>query len=200
MIRFCNRYRVVALMVVSTASDTQKFTPIVDLRRTIGMHGAMNDDGVHTIKVWLRNAADIVGIIGVCKALVMDHDVESLGPFRIFVPSDHGFRSFATFVDDRPLDWESPFFCRQLQRFRLKIVVVATSSRNEQDRNRLGIGIPNGARIGLSNGVACKNQEKQDSSCVKDPIGGRFHLNLPKVRENSCGAYCNAAFQEGEKR
>ena len=123
------------------------------------MHRSVNDDCVDAIEVRLGNAADVVGVVCVCKAFVMDDHVESFRPLRILVPRDHGFRPFAPFVDDRPLDWESPFFCSELQRFRLKIIVMAASTGNQEHRNRLGIGSRDWFCGGLSNGRSGKSQE-----------------------------------------
>ncbi len=159
VIRLCDRDGIVALMIMPPASDTQELSPVIDFCGTIGVHRAVNDDCVDAVKVGLGDAADVVRIVGVGKTFVVDDHVESFGPFWILVPRYHCFRPFAPFVDDRPLDLEPPVFCSELQRFRLKIVVVAASTGDQEYRNRFGIGSRDCFFGGLSKGRACKNQE-----------------------------------------
>jgi hypothetical protein len=125
--------RVLALVFVVAAGHTEKLAPIIDFGRAVGVHRAVDDHGVDTFSMRLGDFANVCLIVGVGKTLVVDDDIKTFGPFWIVVEVDLGFGSFASFEDDGPVDVGSMFFGSQLHGFGLVIVVVATSTGDDED-------------------------------------------------------------------
>ena len=99
------------------------------------MHGTMDNDSIRPFEMRLGNAANVIGVVGIRKALVMDDHIESFEPLRVFIELDGCLGPFSAFVDNGPVDRHSSLFRGQLHRFALKIVVVATAPRDQQDRD-----------------------------------------------------------------
>jgi hypothetical protein len=77
--------RILALMIVVFAGDAEKLPPVVNLRRAIRVHGAMNHHGRHARVVGRGDFAEVnlVGRVG--ETFVVNDDVVALGPVGIVV-------------------------------------------------------------------------------------------------------------------
>jgi len=128
VIFFGNRNRILALMLVVAVGDPKELSPVIDFCRAVRVHRAVDDNGVDSIVVRFGNASDVVRIVGIGKALVVNHDIVAFGPIGFAIQLNHGLGSFATFVDDGPFDRDSLVFSSHLQRSSLEIVVVAATT------------------------------------------------------------------------
>jgi len=148
VILFDDGHWVSALMVVFAACDTQEFSPIIDLGGAVGVHCAVDDDGVHPFIVRFGNAADVGFVVCVREAFVVNDDIMALEPLRIFVEVNHGLGPFAPLIDDDPVDWDTFFLGCQLHGFALEFVIMAAAARYQQHRQvllgRRGIAVCNG--------------------------------------------------------
>lgn len=144
MISFRNGHGVAGLVVVFAACDTKEFSPIIYFGRAVSVHRTVDDDGIYPVEVWFCDAANIGLVVRVREAFVMDDDVKSFEPLRVFVKVDHGLGPFAPLVDDCPVDWDTFLLRRQLHCFGLEFVIVAATTRYQQHRQvllgRCGVG------------------------------------------------------------
>ena len=72
--------RIVALMFVVFAGDTQELAPIIDFGFAVRMHRTMNHNRIGSSTVRLRDAANVGGVVGIGEALVVNYHVETVGP------------------------------------------------------------------------------------------------------------------------
>lgn len=132
MIFFGNGHWIAGLVVVFAACDTKEFSPIIDFGRAVRVHCTVDDYGINPFEVRFRDTANIGFVVRVCEAFVMDDNVKSFEPFRVFVKVDHGLGPFTTLVDDCPVDWDTFLLGRQLHCFSLEFVIVAAATRYQQ--------------------------------------------------------------------
>jgi len=137
VIFFGNRNRILTLMLVMAAGHAEELSPIVNFCRSVGMHRTVDDNCVDSVVVRLGDPSDVVCIVGVSEALIVNHDIVAFGPIGFAIQVNHGFGSFATFVDNSPFDRDTLVFSRHLQRSSLEIVVVAATTGYEQNPNWL---------------------------------------------------------------
>src|SRR5690606_35740520 len=81
---------IIALVIVTAARDAEEFAPVVDRRGAIAVHRAVDHDGGFAGLVGRGDLADVLGIVGVGEALVVDDHVVGLGPVGIVVQRDLG--------------------------------------------------------------------------------------------------------------
>ncbi len=75
MIFLCNIDFVVALMFVTPTGHAEEFSPIINFGSSVGMHGTMNDHGIGACMMRSSHAADVLRVAGICKALVVNDNV-----------------------------------------------------------------------------------------------------------------------------
>ena len=124
------------------------------------------------------DVSNVLFVIRVCKALVVDDNIKTLEPFRVLVQFDHGLCPLSPLVDDRPVDWNAFFLGRKLHGFALKIIVVTAATCYQQDRKvflrRLGRGID----FGLLGRSQTGQRQGKDSYEEYRSDGGRDEAHL----------------------
>jgi hypothetical protein len=128
-------HRILALMIVVFAGDTEKLPPVVNLRGPIGVHGAMNYDCGHAGVVGRGDLAEVnlVGRVG--ETFVVDNDVVTFSPVGIVVEGNLRARSVAAF------HYHGPINCRQFghgvgELLGLERIIVAATPGDQQGAQR----------------------------------------------------------------
>ena len=130
-------YRIAALVLVMAARHPKKLSPVIDFSRAICMHRTVNHHCGYSVAMNIGDFANVTCIIGICKTLIVYHHVKPVGPIGFLIQFDLCSRPLAPLEDNRPLNIDSLLFSSQLHRFGLVVVIVTTSTCDNQHFNRL---------------------------------------------------------------
>ncbi len=151
----------------------------------VGMHGAMEIDSRHAIRVSVDDVVNGGGVFDIGSALVVDDNIVCFGPIRIgknrenrlgvagFIVVHHDFTVYAGF---------DSFFENQL----LLIVFMATATDHEKNFQWLHLGMSKGTKANEGNGGNGLTQH--DSDTVKSVRFCQKKLS-PRIPEAEKGGY-----------